>query len=515
MKITPRYINIQLLFVILFVSLTSTKAQTVLTLQPSAATGKDATLSNFPNESTLNFGNNAEFISESSSINFNSAPKRSLIQFDLSSIPANATVISAYLSLYAYNPGTGGHITISNNTTYLFRVTQPWNESTVTWSTQPTYSTSDTITLAIADSANQNYLNVDVRNQVQNWVTTPAGNNGFLMKQKSECICSSRKIFGSSDNNNAALRPKLVITYAVCSGAPPAATITPAGSPTICYGTNQTLTANAGTGFTYQWFKNGTFISGGSSNLFVASSTGSYTVKVTNPQGCTAISAATNLTVSLDNAQILTSLGSSSQGCANGGLTMIATAGGTGNTFNWLRNNGPVGFFQSSYNTATPGDYKCIITNSSGTCSYTTNTIQSIQQVATMTTSGSNYFCTNASFDMNLQSVNIGTFQTFQWQVNGVDIPGATNFAYSATTSGTYRCIIDDAMCAGNTISPSYDVFAGVPPLIQIESSNGANPSNLCGGQYVDLWIEDAISGEDYVLGGAQWFKLGGPNLNH
>ncbi|MBL0342012.1 MAG: DNRLRE domain-containing protein [Bacteroidetes bacterium] len=146
----------------------NTQAQTVLTLQPSAATGKDATLSNFPNEPTLNFGNNAEFISESSSINFNSHPKRSLIQFDLSSIPANATVISAYLSFYAYNlPGTGGHLVLNNNTGYLFKVTQPWNESTVTWSTQPTYSTADTVILGISDSSNQNYLNVDVRNQIQ------------------------------------------------------------------------------------------------------------------------------------------------------------------------------------------------------------------------------------------------------------------------------------------------------------------------------------------------------------
>ncbi|MBL0342011.1 MAG: hypothetical protein IPP71_14425, partial [Bacteroidetes bacterium] len=80
-------------------------------------------------------------------------------------------------------------------------------------------------------------------------------------------------VFASSDNTTSSLRPKLVVTYAVCSGAPPAATITPSGSPTICYGSNQTLTANAGTGFTYRWFKNGTFISRGRSNLFVASST--------------------------------------------------------------------------------------------------------------------------------------------------------------------------------------------------------------------------------------------------
>ncbi len=497
-------------FILLLIEIPSS-GQTVLTLQPSGAAGVDATISNFPGEATTNYGTNQEFMSESKSINFTPYAKRGLIKFDLSSIPANATVISAYLSTYAYNlPGTGGHLSANNNMGYLFRVTQSWNEGTVTWSTQPPYTTADTVFFPISDSSNQNYLNVDVRNQVQMQVANAATNYGFLFKQKYECTCNGRLVFGSSDNATASLRPKLVVTYAVCSGAPPSATLTPSGSPTICYGNSQVLTANAGAGYVYQWYRNGAFIIGGSSNTFSATTSGAYTVKVTNPQGCTAMSAATNLVVSLENAKITTAAGSTTQGCANGGLTINATASGVGNSFQWRLNGNPFGAPNAaSYTSSNTGNYSCYITNSTITCSYLTNTINSQVQVANMTTSGSNYFCNNNSYDMMVQSLNIGGNATYQWTNNGVNIAGANSFAYSATTTGNYQCIIDDQICVANTLSPVYPVTAGVPPQIEIYSPAGPSPVNLCGGQAMDMWIRDAITHEDWILGGAQWYKDG------
>jgi len=485
--------------------------QTVLTLQPSGAAGVDATISNFPGEATVNYGTNQEFISESKSINFTPNSKRGLIRFDLSSIPANATVISAYLSMRAYNlPGTGGHLVANNNTGYLFRVTQPWNESTVTWNTQPTYSTTDTVFFPISDSSNQNYLNIDVRNQIQLQVTNSATNYGFIFKQKYECTCNGRLVFASSDNSTSTLRPKLVVTYSICSGAPPPATLTPSGSPTICYGTSQTLTANAGAGYVYQWYRNSTFIVGGTSNTYNATASGAYTVRVTNPQGCTALSSATNLVVSLENAKIVTAAGSMTVGCTNGGLTMNASASGTGNTYQWLVNGGSTGAPNAvSYTTSNPGNYTCYIWNSTNTCAYLTNAINAQQQVATMTTSGSNYFCNNNSYDMLVQSLNIGMGATYQWKNNGVNIPGANGIGYSATSTGNYQCVIDDQMCAGNTYSPVYTVTAGVAPQIEIYSPAGPSPVNPCGAVSIEMWIRDASSHVDITTGDAYWYRDG------
>jgi hypothetical protein len=478
-------------------------AQTVLTLQPNGANGKDAIISNIPGESTTNFGNSPDFFSESDPINFVPYARRGLIQFDLSSIPVNATVISAYLSFY----GTGNHIVADNNGAFLYRVTQSWTESTVTWATQPAFTTTNFIYLLSSDSNNQSYLNIDARNIIQDMVANPATSFGFIFKQKYECTCNGKMAFASSDHATAAMRPKLVVTWAVCNGNIPAATLSPPGPTSICYGTTQQLTANAGTGFTYQWFRNGTFLSGGSSNAYLAGTSGAYTVKVTNPQGCTAFSAADTLNVILDNAHIETSLGSTTLGCANGGLTMNAFST-PGTNYQWLLNGTIAGQGQSK-TSSIPGNYTCYMT--SGSCNYLSNTIVSTQQVATMMTSGPNYFCDNDQFNMTVQYVNIGSFQSFQWQRDGIDIPGATGVGYGADTTGYYRCVISDPMCAGNTISQTFQVTSGVPPMIAVVSDDASNPVYLCPGEFTTLKVVDATTGLEWFNGGVQWqwFKNG------
>ncbi|MBT8446179.1 MAG: DNRLRE domain-containing protein, partial [Gammaproteobacteria bacterium] len=56
---------------------------------------------------------------------------RALLGFDLSPLPANAIVESAYLELERVDPGDDGVIA---------RIEQPWIEDAVTWASQPTYA---------------------------------------------------------------------------------------------------------------------------------------------------------------------------------------------------------------------------------------------------------------------------------------------------------------------------------------------------------------------------------------
>jgi hypothetical protein len=78
----------------------------------------------------------------------------------------------------------------------------------------------------------------------------------------------------------------------------PTATITPLGNLDICITGNVTLQANSGTGYTYKWKKDGKNISGATNQTYVATSTGSYKVKVTSSNGCSKTSSATNVTKS-------------------------------------------------------------------------------------------------------------------------------------------------------------------------------------------------------------------------
>src|SRR4030095_3617791 len=78
---------------------------------------------------------------------------RELIKFDLSSIPANATIVSANLYLYSYPPPTvNGNFTDANfgtnNTLLIQQITSNWSPATVKWSNQPSSTTTNQIIAA-------------------------------------------------------------------------------------------------------------------------------------------------------------------------------------------------------------------------------------------------------------------------------------------------------------------------------------------------------------------------------
>jgi hypothetical protein len=187
-------------------------AQT-LTLQPDPAAGKDAELfSCVPcGYNNKNYGTKKDLNAIAWTNSGNISNIRSLIQFDLSSIPANAVVTSALLSLY-YNPSSTEGTHSGTNTALLQRVTSSWGELTVTWDTQPTTTTVNQATLPSSSSSTQDYPNINVTAMVQEMVTNPSTNFGFMLRQQTETIFR-KMIFASSDNVTAALRPKLVVSY--------------------------------------------------------------------------------------------------------------------------------------------------------------------------------------------------------------------------------------------------------------------------------------------------------------
>ena len=111
----------------LLIACLSAAAQTTLTLQPNAAAGKDAELfSCIPcGYSTRNFGTIAENCAIAWTKNGADHKIRSLIAFDLSSIPSGSTVMSATLSLYwAPASDEGNHFGFfGSNKAWLQRVT--------------------------------------------------------------------------------------------------------------------------------------------------------------------------------------------------------------------------------------------------------------------------------------------------------------------------------------------------------------------------------------------------------
>jgi hypothetical protein len=91
--------------------------------------------------------------------------------------------------------------------------------------------------------------------------------------------------------------PGGIVNGTVCAPfAYPNASISPEGSTTFCMGESVTLSANTNPNFTYQWKKNNINISGATNSIYAATTSGNYTVEITN-LGCSSISNAITVNV--------------------------------------------------------------------------------------------------------------------------------------------------------------------------------------------------------------------------
>jgi hypothetical protein len=78
---------------------------------------------------------------------------------------------------------------------------------------------------------------------------------------------------------------------------PPPSVINPVGGTACCAGDSVILMGSVGLNFSYQWHLNTTPIPGATNYLYGAKQSGSYTLKVISPNGCTAMSAPVNVFV--------------------------------------------------------------------------------------------------------------------------------------------------------------------------------------------------------------------------
>ncbi len=139
---------------------------------------------------------------------------RGIFKFDMSAIPANATIISAKLSLYSTpNPLNGNQVDAnfgSNNAMYIERVTSSWN-ATLNWPNQPFGDNATQVSIPHTNQSIFDLIDVNVANLVAPMII-PGNNNGFKIRLQNESFYNLRN-FCSSKHANTAKRPKLVITY--------------------------------------------------------------------------------------------------------------------------------------------------------------------------------------------------------------------------------------------------------------------------------------------------------------
>ncbi|MDX1516083.1 MAG: DNRLRE domain-containing protein, partial [Woeseiaceae bacterium] len=191
----------------------SNESNTLL-LQPDASAGKDAWLTS--TQDSWNYGS-------STSLNINATSQRILLQFDLSAIPANARIEEAQLELYAPSISGSGNVA-------AYRITDAWIEGScsgsggcpadgATWATSdgtnpwltPGGDIATTPESVTTISGSGSWQSWNVGSAARKWHSGMAPNNGLMLASASSGGFSAN--FLSSDDFDAARRPKLTITY--------------------------------------------------------------------------------------------------------------------------------------------------------------------------------------------------------------------------------------------------------------------------------------------------------------
>ncbi len=177
---------------------------------PLTTTGLAPTDDSFIDENNRNnnYGNSATL--RVNGDNDDNQRERSLLKFDLTGIPSNATVTSAYLYIYANDQD-------SSSRHRIYRVTTDWLEGTVTWNSPWTSSGGDfnsTIRYNYFTPNNDDCLfTLNLTYLVQLWVDNTYPNYGLMIWPDNNEEGSIQ--YNSKEHGTVNRRPRLVVNYTV------------------------------------------------------------------------------------------------------------------------------------------------------------------------------------------------------------------------------------------------------------------------------------------------------------
>lgn len=236
----------------------------------------------------------------------------------------------------------------------------------------------------------------------------------------------------------------------------PTPTITPSGSNAICAGSTITLDANGGY-TTYSWS------SGGSGQSINVTQAGSYTVTVTDVNGCVNSSDPTTVVV---NQLPVVDLGPDTIICNNASITLDAGGGNT--IYAW--GHGPT---VQTTTVSQTGVYTVTVTDPNGCVNSDAIavTIASLLQ-PTVTSNGPTTFCEGQSV-----TLTTGNYASYLWSNT------ETNQSTIISEPGTYSVMVTDSMGCNGFSAPVVVTVLPLPQPFVIPDG----PTEFCVGESVTL----------------------------
>jgi gliding motility-associated-like protein len=267
------------------------------------------------------------------------------------------------------------------------------------------------------------------------------------------------RIINANGCLSAASIPSLVTENAL----PATPTITASGPTTFCAGDSVTLTSSPGT--TYLWS------TGETSSSIIISTTGSYTVRVTDANGCqSASSVATIVMVNALPATPIITAGGPTTFCQGGSVTLTSSPG---TTYLWSTSETSSGIIAS-----TTGSYTVQVTDLNG-CQSTMSlpvfvTENALPATPTITASGPTTFCEGGSVTLSSSPET-----TYLWST------GETSSGINVSTTGSYTVRVTNANGCQSAASIALLVTENALPATPTIIASG--PTTFCDGGNVTL----------------------------
>ena len=282
-------------------------------------------------------------------------------------------------------------------------------------------------------------------------------------------------------------------------------TLSPATS-TVCTGFNSgllTLSGNTNPVIKFQADYGSGFvdIAGSASQTYTFANltqTTSYRA-VTQNGTATAYSNSATVTVNQPPTATINSQGPTTF-CQRGTIYLVAGPGGTGYLYQFLLNGRDIsGATSQTYSTTvtTSGNYSVRVSDAAG-CSAISAVVQirvSANNVVNLSAGGPTTFCQGRSVVLSASVSGAGVSgYTFQYGLNGNQIPGATSATYTATTSGSYTVAAYNPTTCSSTSTAIVVTVNPVPPVTlsypaasycQSGPTNPAATASPAGGSFI------------------------------
>ncbi|OFX34470.1 MAG: hypothetical protein A2X08_10185 [Bacteroidetes bacterium GWA2_32_17] len=256
--------------------------------------------------------------------------------------------------------------------------------------------------------------------------------------------------------------------------APPNPIITPYGPTTFCIGTN--LTLDAGSGYSaYSWS------TGSTTETTTINSAGTYTITVTDVNGCTGTNSITTYT----NDNPIVSGTSTDAGCsvANGTATANPSGGAPGYTYSWSNTQ-----TTQTITGLSAGTYGVTITDTNG-CTASTPVTVNGANAPSLTTSTTSTGCTVANGTATANATGGTPGYTYQWSDAQITqtATGLAAGTYFVTVTDTNGCIAVTSANISVSASPLVTVV-GNPTGCTVNNGSAVATPNGGTPPFTYLW---------------------------